>query len=39
MRLHWRPPFIRECRVLPDFLAVLAHYQQLLELELFVPIL
>ena len=28
-------PFIRECRVHPDFLTVLAHDQQLLELELF----
>ena len=28
-------PFIRECRVHPDFLTVLAHDQQLVELELF----
>ena len=28
-------PFICECRVRPDFLTVLAHDQQLVELELF----
>ena len=28
-------PFIRECRVHPDFLTVLAHDQQLVELKLF----
>ena len=28
-------PFIRECRIHPDFLTVLAHDQQLVELKLF----